>query len=668
MCVRRQKVDRRALLRKYRFQTAGNIGDQASIMRDTGAPLSSPPEFKGEAQPGKRQTARAAREAVAKGVIAVLPEAQAAVSAWLANRGQPPSASDDLTNTTFEGLGGTSLLAVEAAWLASRHVERRNGPGTAVSAPASVLGADDLLRGTLEDAASTLKDIVDAEMWVAESAPASVTVGAASELVPPGVSHDESQSPSSRLVGVTKSGSAPSFGLKRRQELVEPPSLWTIGRAGAGLHHTPECLGPALDGSIEIHSGRLAKVVELRVRWHSCLTKCVDASPLVVVAKPTTSPSVDGWQKKRRFRTGSNTVDEVGIQTAPPGCLCQSLPPCQTPPSNTSSPDGTPVSGALGEGVLSDCVPREFVGEFGEQEGTVYIGSHSGEFKALNLATGHLEWSFTAGGRIESGAACSPDGSTVFVGCHDRCLYAINRNAGTVMWTFETRDAIKCTPVCVAGMRRCYSSGDKEGVLDKRLLSSVSGGEVLIGSHDGVMRCLSQTGGELLWSFDCRGALFASPAHDEKAGIVYAATTKGRVIAIHLCATTGSTRTGDRDSTSCEKSFHDTDLERSRGDATAEMGTEIRRQPAALWDRQLPAPCFSTPAVCSATAELVLGCVDAGLYCLSSATGDQLWVCWQGRSPVFSSPCLLPFWSGTAEAGDRDQGQGPHILWGCHDG
>lgn len=644
-------------------------------MRDTGAPLSSPPEFKGVTQPEMRQTARAAREAVAKGVFAVLPEAQAAVAAWLANRGQPPSASCDLTNTTFEGLGGTSLLAVEAAWLASRHVERRNGPGTAVSAAASVLGADDLLRGTLEEAASTLKDILDAEMWVAESAPASVTVGAASKLVPPGVRQDESQSSLSRLVGMTKSGSAPSFGLKRHQEfqqektrLVEPSSLWTIGRAGAGLHHTPECLGAALDGSTEINSGGLAKVVELRVQWHSCLSKCIDASPLVVVAKPTTSLPVDGRQKKRRSRTGSDAAVEVGIQTAPPGCLCQSLPLCQLPPSNTLSRDGTPVSGALGEGVLSDCVPPEFVGEFGEEEGTVYIGSHSGEFKALNLATGHLEWSFTAGGRIESGAACSPDGSTVFVGCHDRCLYAINRDAGTVLWTFETRDAIKCTPVCVTGMRCGYSSGDKEGVLDKRLLSSVSGGEVLIGSHDGVMRCLSQTGGELLWSFDCRGALFASPAHDEKASIVYAATTKGRVIAIYLCATTGPTRTGDRDSTSCENSCHDTDLERNRGDATAETGAEIRRQPAVLWDRQLPAPCFSTPAVCSATAELMLGCVDAGLYCLSSVTGDQLWVCWQGRSPVFSSPCLLPCWSGTAEAGGRDQGQGPHVLWGCHDG
>lgn len=660
-------------------------------MKKTGALLPSSQGLIGETQPETRQTVRAAREAVAKGVTAVLPEAQATVAAWLTNRGQHPSASYDLSNMTFEDLGGTSLLAVEAAWLASRHAERRSAPGTAVSVPVSVLGADDLLRGTLEDAASTLKDILDAEMCVADVAPpsvtASVTCAGASKLVPPRVRHDITHSPSLRLVGTTpalssvspagaKSGSAPpSFGLKRRREfhedksrLAEAPSVWTIGRAGAGLRHMPECLGAALDGMAERKSGGLAKVVELRVRWRSCLTKCIDASPLVVVPKPTASLTDDGRRKKRCSRTGSDGVDETSVKVAPPACLCQSLPLGQLLPSRVSSLDDTPVSGALGEEVLSDCAQQNLTQKNGELEGTVYIGSHSGEFQALNMATGELEWSFTAGGRIESGAACSRDGSTVFVGCHDRCLYAIDRHTGAVLWTFETRDAIKCTPVCVMGMGCCYNSGDKEGELDKRFPSSVSGGEVLVGSHDGILRCLSQAEGELLWSFDCRGALFASPAHDGKSGIMYAATTKGRVIAIRLCEITGSTRIGDRDSASCEDSCHGTNPELGRGGATAEKGAVVRRRLAVCWEKQLPAPCFSTPAVCGATAELVVGCVDGGMYGLSSSTGDQLWVCGQGTKPVFSSPCLPPFLYGAAEAGDRDQGHGPHVLWGCHDG
>ncbi|CAM9644192.1 unnamed protein product, partial [Hapterophycus canaliculatus] len=178
----------------------------------------------------------------------------------------------------------------------------------------------------------------------------------------------------------------------------------------------------------------------------------------------------------------------------------------------------------------------------------------------------------------------------------------------------------------------------------------VDDGTVLVGSHDGILRSFGETDGRLRWSFNCSGALFASVAHDSAARVVYAATTKGRVVALDSSALVFGVEAAG-------SAVNAASNHRPSGVSS--------RQPTIVWDTYLPAPCFSTPAVCHASGNVMLGCVNGGLYCLSSA-GEQIWVCRRGEKPVFSSPCLLPCL--TKEPGaDKDQ-DGTPIVWGCHDG
>lgn len=531
------------------------------------------------------QELHAARESVAQAMIAVLPDVKAAVTEWLTN----PAAE----MATFTGLGGTSLLAVEAAWLASRGVERLP---IGVKPLSTLLTAGDLLRGTLEEATSTLHDRMQGEQR-RSTKQAAIALGQASPRsscrscpLPLAPARPAAASIDRDPVEV------PSAGGKRRIIRTAPagtPPWLAISRAGAGLVHGPACLGamavPARDD--------VAKV-ELRISWGSGLTKCIDATPLVIVNFGQEPPP------ETRTKRGAGTcgaIDGPSAETVSyPACLCARL-----------------ASGAwaaaqdLGSKIL-------------------YIGSHSAEFQALDVATGERLWSFVAGDRVESGAACSSDGMAVFVGSHDRHLYALDRDTGVAVWSFRTGDAIKCTPVCISPSMTCsYACGENSGA-------------VLVGSHDGVLRCLCQASGVLLWSFDCGGALFASPACSTVSPcVVYVATTKGRVLALD---------SGAADSASGEGI--------SSGSVT--------RHPVAVWEHMLPAPCFSTPAVCGDTGSVVLGCVDGGLYCLAS-TGEKLWVSREGMKPVFASPCLLPLPIGSSALGKDLVGR-PHVVWGCHDG
>lgn len=650
-----RQVDKRALLRQHRSPTDSTF--KGHLLPETLGgvrPLSlSEGLLRGTSQ--LNQTLSAARTAVAEGVVAVLPDTHGTIALWLTSHVGYRPESSDVSNTTFIGLGGTSLLAVEAAWLASRCMARTNAVSATVPAPATLLAADDFLCGTLEEAAAALEASSQAHIFAANnlSAREAATAEANTGLSLAGVRSRKSLVPSvspvlsvhaipppAELASAHISPEDRKRGLDfaERAHIGERRTFLAIGRAGAGLRHLPACVG-AMANSTRKTRAAAAATVELRVCWSSCLTKCIDATPLVVV--PNRDSVLVGLPKRRRFDNGGGGLaDEAHVEAAFPECLCQPMPSSSSP----SSAHGSGAEETVEERPKPVRVSRESDWHVGE--GNVYIGSHSGEFQALNLGTGEREWSFTAGGRIEAGAACSCDGSIVFVGCHDRHLYAFDRSTGSVVWSFKTGDVIKCTPVCVP----CVTYPEEGAPGGGRL--SANQGAVLVGSHDGILRGLSQANGGLLWSFDCGGALFASPACDADARVVYAATTKGRVVACD-CAALASM---------------DTNNPSSRGCVGAEQGVgcTAARQPVVLWEKQLPAPCFSTPAVCRATGNLVLGCVDGGLYCLSSV-GEELWVSRQAKGPVFASPCLLPP-LGEGTGGDDSKGSGSTIVWGCHDG
>ena len=653
-----EQVDKNALLGEYHRSAGDALQDRfSSKTGDTDTPAFSPRHSTSETS-RIVQSLAAARTAIANAVVTVLPDARAAFVPWLTFSAVEQQEGDSLSHLTFDGVGGTSLLAVEVAWLASRSVAHW-GVGSTVPAPASLLTAEDFLRGTLEGAALTLTAALKAKRYAADMVaslePAKVERTAEKPILvtqplesrrPPASSMP--LLPAVQAATSPASVQAPLAGRKRRLQAgkgfleEKPQGFLAIGRAGVGSRRTQACVGKAA-GSGDEKGGVVVSRVELRVRWSSCLTKCIDASPLVVVPVAA-SRTVDRAKKGRSVEADGQT-DTAGTGSTSCKKSVNSDISLACAPSDLLP--GTTARGEVVRPTTSDSVPREASGHGGQ--GTVYIGSHSGEFQALNLVTGEREWSFTAGGRIESGAACSFDGSTVFFGCHDRHLYALDRRTGALSWSFETGDAIKCTPVCINLL--ASSNGSEEADKEKGLSSTQC--TVLVGSHDGFLRSLSQAHGGLLWSLDCGGALFASPAYDADACVIYAATTKGHVFAVEGAAW-ASVGVG------AEPAAPGVGVKQgtiNSGEAAQEM---------VVWKRQLPAPCFSTPVVCNATGNLVLGCVDGGLYCLSSI-GEQLWVCRRGEKPVFSSPCVLPCLWDMGDGGE-DKEVRWRVIWGSHDG
>lgn len=638
-------MDKRALLREHRKHVVG-IADGRSVTITEG-------KYTSLTCNNSSENLDCARGAIANGIVAVLPEARTSVAAWLTHSESRAHEGSDLSNLTFGQLGGTSLLAVEVAWRSSHSVAWLNTSAAAQAPSRLILTADDFLRGTLEETAIALHRTLQMKSWWVHARSSSATAvgsGAVGLVAVDDESVESLALPAGPLEQSPRGASPASpqlehfshAGRKRRRpearergEVVHSRPFVAVGRAGAGVRHSPSCLGGET-GIAGEGRGSEGTRVELSTRWSSCLSKCIDASPLLVI--PNGRRGGAGRPRTECSYKAGDMVDETPVQSDLPTCCCHSKP-------GGSCPAHIAKGSVSGKSTLCedlrDSAPQA-------EPGTVYIGSHSGEFQALNLATGEREWSFAANGRIESGAACSSDGLMVFVGCHDRHLYAIDRRMGNLSWSFETGDAIKCTPVCmpVVPCPDSYEGRTREKGLPGNY------GNVLVGSHDGILRSLQEGDGELRWSFDCGGALFASPALSADARVVYAATTKGRVVALDGSALISAGT----------KAF---DSATDAGRRHKRRGLSLK-QPAIRWDIRLPAPCFSTPTVCDSDGNVVVGCVDGGLYCLSS-NGEQVWVCHQGKKPVFSSPCLLPSMrKETGRSGNHEVGM--RVIWGCHDG
>lgn len=91
-------------------------------------------------------------------------------------------------------------------------------------------------------------------------------------------------------------------------------------------------------------------------------------------------------------------------------------------------------------------------------DGTVYLGSASGVFRALAAGTGATRWSFTTGGKIRAAARVA--GDRVFVGSMDHFVYALDRRTGARLWRFDTGSPVTTTPV-PAGERLVIGTRDQ---------------------------------------------------------------------------------------------------------------------------------------------------------------------------------------------------------------
>lgn len=275
-----------------------------------------------------------------------------------------------------------------------------------------------------------------------------------------------------------------------------PAPAWTYA-AGAALWTTPTVVGDRAyfgDAAGKLHAvntttGRAAWVVDLKAAIHGDVTAAdeflyviTDAGVLLKLAR------ADGAEIWRA---------ELG------GAGIRSLPSAD---SEWDFVSPAPV-------VASD---------------TVYAGSATGVFHALDGATGKPRWTFPTGGKIRA-AACVR-GDRVHFGSMDRFVYALERASGKLAWKFDTGGPVTTRPVLagdklVIGTRDAallYGLDARDGTVAWNVyfwLSWVESAPVLgddgllyIGSSDSRrVRCIEPATGKVRWTTQVWGWTWGTP-------------------------------------------------------------------------------------------------------------------------------------------------------------
>lgn len=157
----------------------------------------------------------------------------------------------------------------------------------------------------------------------------------------------------------------------------------------------------------------------------------------------------------------------------------------------------------------------------------IYIGGEDRRLRAIDKASGEVEWEYLATAGIASGAGF--DDKRVYVISRDGLVHGIDKASGEVVWTFETGgekqwdywDVFLSTPVADhqhwlyfgSGDHHVYSINKRTGALRWKFETGavvhgdpvLSGEKVIIGSFDGRMYALDRADGRKLWAFKTVG-------------------------------------------------------------------------------------------------------------------------------------------------------------------
>jgi hypothetical protein len=82
----------------------------------------------------------------------------------------------------------------------------------------------------------------------------------------------------------------------------------------------------------------------------------------------------------------------------------------------------------------------------GNNDASVFIGSHSKIFYCIDANSGQMKWDFKTNDRIESSATLSKCNNFILVTSYDGYFYTIDRYNGDLKWKFKTGDIIKSSP------------------------------------------------------------------------------------------------------------------------------------------------------------------------------------------------------------------------------
>ena len=89
----------------------------------------------------------------------------------------------------------------------------------------------------------------------------------------------------------------------------------------------------------------------------------------------------------------------------------------------------------------------------------LYVGTHAGDFVAVNWKTGEIVWRYEGDRQLPYHASAAVTDDLVIVGNHDKLLHAIDRKTGKARWTFPTQRRVESS-AAVAGNRVFFGSGD----------------------------------------------------------------------------------------------------------------------------------------------------------------------------------------------------------------
>ena len=175
------------------------------------------------------------------------------------------------------------------------------------------------------------------------------------------------------------------------------------------------------------------------------------------------------------------------------------------------------------------------------EHGIDYLGDWAGDVYALDLKTHKVKWDYHDGCKITASATIS--GGTLYIGDYCGRIVALRRSTGAVLWSRSAGGVVYGTSAVAGGRVFVPSRGaealyafDTSGnylwhVSTGGLVYSAPAvwhGRVYFGSYTGVLYCLSEATGQVLWDISTGGAISGSPTVID--GVVYAGNFAHRIV------------------------------------------------------------------------------------------------------------------------------------------
>ncbi|XP_051026230.1 beta-alanine-activating enzyme [Acomys russatus] len=357
--------------------------------------------------------------------------------------------------------------------------------------------------------------------------------------------------------------------------------------------------------SQERSPGAGAERMVLRERWRSDTGKCVDASPLLVIA------AVDKSSTTMYVGSHSHRVQAVDLYSGK--MRWEQL---------------------LGDRIESSaCVSK--CGNF------IVVGCYNGLVYVLKSNSGEKYWTFTTEDAVKSSPALDPTTGLIYVGSHDQHAYALDIYEKTCVWKLNCGGTLFSSPCLSLEPHHLYCA-TLGGLLlainpatgsivwkhscGKPLFSSPRCCQryICIGCVDGGLLCFTHSG-EQVWCFSAGGPIFSSPCISASEQEVFFGSHD---CFLYCCSAEGHLRWKFETTARVYATpFAFCDHGRSNETLLAAASTDGK-----LWVLEcqsgelrsvceLPGEVFSSPVVWESM--LVIGCRNNYIYCLDLLCADK---------------------------------------------